>query len=114
MTKIVDVDVQTRRADPMEAEIVVSVTAVGTTPSSEVRGRCVGPKCPGRTTVEVAYPLRRVPGQGLTARVVIPEPSLWSESQPAVYDIIVELWQEGTCIDQHALAGYRVVSPRRR
>jgi hypothetical protein len=63
----------------------------------QVRGRLMGPICAGRSTVEVAYPLRPLPDllegdAGLTARTIIPEPSLWDIENPFCYGGPVELW----------------------
>ena len=96
--RIVRVEVTTRRLSPVEAELWVAVEAEALTPATDVRGRLVGPRCAGVTTVEVAYPLRPLPRppEGLpplTRRVVIPEPSLWEEKTPFVYRAFIELWE---------------------
>jgi hypothetical protein len=71
------------------------------TPATELRGRLMGPRCPGVSTIEIAYPLRPLSAEGntLTARVLIPEPNLWTEATPFVYEGPVELWQDGQCCD---------------
>ena len=94
-----------RRLSPAEAEIWVVIEAEEVTPATEVRGRLIGPRCPGVTTVEVAYPLRPLPRHPdglppLTRRVVIPDPSLWEPQRPFVYRAVVELWQDGARCDQ--------------
>ncbi len=67
----------------------------------ELRGRLMGPRCSQFTTVEVAYPLRPLPGNRLPhettviGRVVIPEPSLWDPTTPCLYEGPIELWNEG-------------------
>jgi hypothetical protein len=35
----------------------------------------------------------------LAAQVLIPEPNLWTEATPFVYDGTVELWQDGQRCD---------------
>jgi hypothetical protein len=65
--------------------------------SLQVRGRLMGPRCAGRSTIEVAYPLRPLPDllegdAGLTSRTIIPEPSLWDADNPFCYGGPVELW----------------------
>jgi len=70
-----------------------------------VRGRLVGPRCAGVSTIEVAYPLQPLPRQLegvplLSRRVVIPEPSLWEAKRPYVYRAIVELSEAGEVCDR--------------
>jgi hypothetical protein len=110
--RILDLQVQTHRLTPMEAELWILVRAETLTPTTELRGRFVGPKCPGVTTVEVAYPLsfNADTGEGLLGRVVIPEPNRWEEQCPFVYDGVVELWQDGQCRDVRQLRGYKLLA----
>jgi hypothetical protein len=89
---------------PAEVEVWIVIDAEEVTPTTEVRGKLVGPRCMNLTTVEVAYPLRpfsrhpdRMPP--LTRRVIIPEPSLWEPQHRMVYSVSVELWQDGRCCD---------------
>jgi hypothetical protein len=114
--RILDVQVQTQRLTPMEAELCILVRAETMTPATELRGRFVGPKCPGVTTVEVAYPLRPFADlrEGLMARVVIPEPNRWEEQCPFVYDGVVELWQDGQCCDVRHVWGYKLLAVKDR
>jgi hypothetical protein len=112
--RILNVELHTRRADVAEAEVWVSAVAERLTPTTELRGRLVGPKCPGVTTVEVAYALRPFPHPpaelaGLVGRVVIPEPNLWEPERPFVYDGVIELWQDGERCDVRQVPGYRLV-----
>lgn len=92
---------QVRRLSAVEAEVWLHVEVDRATPASELRGRLHGPRCPDVTTVEVAYTLQPLAqaGNTLTARVVIPEPNLWTEKMPFVYEGAVELWEEGCCHD---------------
>jgi hypothetical protein len=110
--RILDVQVEDRSLDPVSAEVRVLVRPEQLTPTTEVRGRLVGPSCPYATTVEVAYPLRPlrqdVPALALGAcvpgtvalRVAIPEASLWDTQSPYLYAGPVELWQDGQRCDR--------------
>lgn len=101
--------VEVRRATPAEAEVWVVAEPEEVTPATELRGRLVGPRLPGRTTVEVPYPFRPAPGAAgsprtLAVRVVIPEPNLWTEAAPFVYEGPLELWQDGRRCDAVAVS----------
>jgi hypothetical protein len=108
--RILQVTVQDRSVVPAAAELAVTVVPERLTPTTEVRGRLMGPRCPYANTVEVAYALRRLPpsrvGQlssaadGITRRVVIPEASLWEPESPFLYEGPVELWQDGQRCDR--------------
>jgi hypothetical protein len=116
--RILNVELRTRRADVAEAEVWVSATAERLSATTELRGRLVGPKCPGVTTVEVAYVLRPFPHPpaelaGLVGRVVIPEPNLWEAVRPFVYDGVIELWQDGERCDVRHVPGYRLLTVSR-
>src|SRR5438105_5047045 len=109
---ITAVHVIDRVLDPMQAELWVRVEVAHRSPATDVRGRFVGPRCPGATTVEVAYPLRPLRGEGepdnvLLRRVIIPEPSFWDTESPFTYEAIVELWEGAQLVDErrfpHAL-----------
>lgn len=96
------------RLSAAEAEVWVLVVADEVTPTTEVRGRLVGPRCPGTTTIEVAYPLQPFPRRPddvppLSRCVSIPDPSLWEPSRPFVYQAIVELWQDGQMCERREL-----------
>jgi hypothetical protein len=105
LNRILQVQVRERSLDPAQAELQITASAEHVTPTTELRGRLAGPRCLYAATVEVGYPLRpfsrrseRI--EGLTARVVIPEPSLWEPQCPFVYQGTVELWQDGQRCDQ--------------
>jgi beta-galactosidase/beta-glucuronidase len=103
--KLCQVSAQVRRLSAAEAEVWLLVDAEHVSPTTDVRGRLVGPRCPGVSTIEVAYPLRPFATQPvgvppLSRRVVIPEPSLWEPQQPYVYRAVVELWEDGRPCDQ--------------
>ncbi len=94
---------------PAEAEVWVMLHLDHLTPTTEVRGRLMGPTCRYASTVEVAYALRPLPksqkppaseGPARTLRVVIPEPSLWDPISPFLYHGPVELWEDGTRVEQ--------------
>jgi hypothetical protein len=98
-----DVEVCDRSLSPAQAEVHVLLTPDQRSPTTEVRGRLMGPSCPFSNTVEVAYPLRPLPdaeGGALACRVIIPEPSLWEPESPFLYRGPVELWQDGARQDR--------------
>ena len=97
-------EVQELRLTAAEAVVWLQDVPERRSETTEVRGRFVGPRCSGRSTVEVAYPLRPVPGGArgsgdLAMRVVIPEPSFWASQSPYQYEGTVELWDEGKRCD---------------
>ncbi len=103
--RILHVRVHDHSLDPAQAELWISATAEHVAPTTELRGRLMGPRCAYAATVEVAYPfrllLRRPEGLAdLAVRAVIPEPSLWEPACPFVYQGTVELWEDGTRRDQ--------------
>ena len=88
------------------------------------RGRLVGPRSVYARTLEVAYPLRalfpspptplpRSGGEGSpeslpACRVVIPEPTFWDPETPFLYEVRVELWEDGQLVDRaEAVHGLR-------
>jgi hypothetical protein len=115
------VDVRQRLMDLTEPEIWVTVRPERVTPTTEIVGRLVGPRCRFATTVEVAYPLRPfarptdVPSAAtelaeLPRRVVIPEASYWEPESPFLYEGAVELWENGKAVDRHELrVGLRTI-----
>ena len=92
--------VEIHRLSPAEADVWIRAELDWVTPGTELRGRLVGPRCPGVTTLEVPYLLRPPRqadvdlGNTLIARAVIPEPNLWTEETPFVYEGSLELWQD--------------------
>lgn len=97
---------EVRRLSAVEAEVWLHIEVDQATPAMELRGRLHGPRCPGVTTVEVAYPLRSLAQNGntFTARVLIPEPNLWTERMPFVYEGTVELWEADRCHDRESVS----------
>jgi hypothetical protein len=109
------IEVRNHILNPAEAEIWMMVQPIHPLAGGELRGRLVGPRCPYATTVEVAYPVRPLPGQlakagDLTARVLIPEPSFWDPEAPFLYQGSVELWKDGKrCFEAEISHGLRVL-----
>lgn len=111
--------VRTVQLDPVQAEIGITVVPEQMTPTTEVRGRLMGPRCPYAATVEVAYPLLPLaPGQkpmqpdGISQRAIIPEASLWEPQCPFLYEGPLELWQGGQRCDRamvrHGLRSFQM------
>jgi hypothetical protein len=102
--RILDVSAWPLRLTPTEAELIVNVAIDAPTEAVEVHGRIMGPQCLYSTTVEVAYPLRRLPPEpgklARRARVMIPEPSWWDPVSPLLYRGPVELWEGSDRRDQ--------------
>jgi hypothetical protein len=106
MTPTLDrVEILTTRFDPADVELTVTAALDGPPAGSELRGRLMGPRCLGRETVEVAYPLRPLPADGdvLRARVIIPEAGLWEPASPFLYEGPVELWQGGQLLGRRTV-----------
>jgi hypothetical protein len=98
--RILDVEIRDGAIAPPAAEVWVRAHVPEVTPTTELRGRLVGPRCCFASTVEVAYPLRPLPAapEGFAppfGRVVIPEASLWDPQSPFLYEGPIELWQDG-------------------
>jgi hypothetical protein len=105
MSHIRSLTVEPVRVNPAEAVVAVRVELTEPAEAVEVRGRLVGPKCEGVTTVEVAYPLRPAPEtDGATLRAVIPEPNLWSPTAPFRYDGRVDVWAGGRPVEVREFA----------
>jgi hypothetical protein len=97
---ISEVRYEVRALSPAEATIWFTVVAEHMTSTTEVRGRVVGPRCSSRTTIEISYPLQRIPyaPEGtppLAIRAIIPDPACWEPDAPFLYHADVELWQDG-------------------
>ena len=96
MSHIRNLSVEPLRVSPAEAVLRVRVELDGPADGVELRGVLVGPRCPGVSTVEIAYPLRPADGDSpLSLTAVIPEPNLWSAAAPFRYDGRVEVWAGG-------------------
>lgn len=110
------VEIRQRLVDLTEPEVWVTVEPERVTPTTEVVGRLMGPRCRFSNTVEVAYPLRpfqRAPEglDGLPRRVVIPEASLWEPESPFLYQGPLELWEGGAPSDRTQISiGLRTIT----
>jgi hypothetical protein len=113
--ELLSVEVQNHRLSPAEAEVRVAVALRGVMHGAELRGRLVGPRCEYATTVEVAYPFRRVPLPDpnlVCVRAIIPEPSLWEPECPFLYQGPVELWGNGGPARMWQIShGFRAITP---
>src|SRR5215471_1330565 len=97
------VETLTTRYDPAETEITITIVVDDPDTSGlELKGRLVGPSTPLAETIEVAYPLKMSASeQGLLrARVMLPDPCMWSPEAPFLYRGPVELWQHGQLREQ--------------
>lgn len=97
MTNLIrDVYVVNHRLDPHETELRVHVEVETLTPTTEIKGKLLGPRSAYASTVEIAYPLREVRRDDhIEMRVVIPEACWWEPKTPFLYQGAVELWQDG-------------------
>jgi hypothetical protein len=105
--RIRTVTVRPIRLTPTEAVFAVKIETDASAGDAEVHGRLTGPRCKYSTTIDVAYPIRRLPGSsgGLIGRVIIPEPSWWDPESPFLYSGLVELWHSGQTIDAVRVRG---------
>ena len=89
------------RADTAVAQFMVRVVLDAPIVECEIKGRVVGPRCKGITTVEIALPLVPVKSSETTVdfKGVIPEPNLWTPEAHFVYELTVEVWVGGRQID---------------
>jgi hypothetical protein len=85
--------VRVHRLDPTLAELHIEFANLPA--DVEVRGRLMGPRCPGASTIEVAYYLQQERGSSSVFSVRIPEPLLWSADNPCVYEGPVEFVRNG-------------------
>lgn len=88
---------------PAEAEL--SVTWVPDDPAStgwELRGRLTGPRHAFRETIQIPYPLRPQPrtSEPVRARIVIPDPLMWTPADPYLYAGPIEIWRDGTAVER--------------
>jgi hypothetical protein len=89
--------------DPTRAD--VRIVFDNLPPDVEVRGRLMGPRCPGVSTVEVAYWLRPLDGIAVGSyQVLIPEPNYWTPAHPFRYEGPVEFWRKGELVGQVTIA----------
>lgn len=102
--RICNTALEVRKLSHVEAEVWVRVEVTVVSPTTELRGKLHGPRCPGMSTVEIAYPFqlmaRDTPSGTVLARTLIDEPNLWTEKTPFVYEGAVELWEDGQLCDR--------------
>jgi glycosyl hydrolase family 2 len=109
------VQVRVHSINPAKAEMWITVLPHWETPTIELRGKVTGPRNQFASTVEIAYPLRRIPKPpadipGITASAIIPDPCLWEPEKPFLYQGSVELWDDGKLQDSvHVQHGLRTV-----
>ncbi|MBI3410169.1 MAG: hypothetical protein HY040_17640 [Planctomycetes bacterium] len=94
--------VEIRHLDPVRAELVFSFDPEHLVANLEIRGRVIGPRCPGVSTVEVAYPARPADENVGAFHVTVPEPSMWEPECPFLYEAIFEFWRWGSCVGKTA------------
>jgi hypothetical protein len=99
--KIVAVRMEPVRCTQAAAEILFHVELSGPAGGCEVRGRAVGPRCKGISTVEVAYPFAVAEARDnvVSLRCVIPEPNLWTREAPFGYATSIEARVGGELTD---------------
>jgi hypothetical protein len=86
--------VRVHRLNAVLAEVRIEFPALPA--DVEVRGRLMGPRCPGINTVEVAYSLRLVPDMAPRIfQVIIPEPTCWTPERPYRYEGPVDFYRGG-------------------
>src|SRR5262245_17540929 len=103
-TRIREVTIRPTRLTPAEAELSVEMRFAFPKPTTELRGRLMGPSCRYSKTIEVAYPVRMTSRSEsgppiLHARVVIPEPSWWDTESPFTYQGPIELWEDARRVE---------------
>jgi hypothetical protein len=99
--KITSLTAEIVRANTTVAQFLVHVVLDGPVSECAIKGRLLGPRCPGITTVEIAYPLVQIESCGMTAKFigVIPEPNLWTPEAPFVYELTVQVRDAGKLTD---------------
>ena len=99
--KIVSLNFEVIRATPAVAEFVVRIELDSPAVGYEVKGRAIGPRCEGISTVEVVYPMTVAIASDTTValRCGIPEPNLWRPEARFTYAVSVELRLNGEQID---------------
>jgi hypothetical protein len=110
--RIVKVDVQVRRFDPVEAELIAVVGCARVTDGTQVKGQLTGPRCPYASTVEIAYRWRELERTHDTIglRVIVPEPSPWDTEGPFLYEGTLELLEgDKRCDEATIRQGIRTV-----
>lgn len=90
---------------PAEAEITFVTVPDEPGAGWDLRGRVTGPTSAYGETIEVAYPLKPLPGEGDTvrAKVFIPEPTSWTPATPFLYHAHLELTRGGEVVERATL-----------
>ena len=92
--------VRVHRLDPTLAELRIEFADL---PSDvQVVGRLMGPRCQGASTIEIAYPLRKLTHP--VYAVLIPEPIYWDAERQCVYEGPVEFRRDGVSLGKIALS----------
>jgi beta-galactosidase/beta-glucuronidase len=97
-SRIRELTIQPVRLTPTEAELAVEMRCPQPIPTTELRGRLMGPSCLYSTTVEVSHPIRSAGRHEhgspvFRGRILIPEPAWWDPDSPFLYHGPVELWE---------------------
>jgi beta-galactosidase/beta-glucuronidase len=93
-----DITVAPVRLTPAEAVLAIELQCAALQPTTEIRGRLMGPNCLYSTTIEVAHPLHMTDRERghppkVRGRIVIPEPAWWDCESPFLYHGPIELWE---------------------
>ena len=88
------------RLDPTLAELHIEFADLPA--DVEVRGRLMGPRCQGASTIEIAYPLRKL--TPTVYAVLIPEPIYWDAERQCVYEGPVEVRRDGQPVGRITLS----------
>jgi len=93
-------EVLIHRLDAGLAELHVIIRGLPDDPIRIIRGRFLGPRCPGKDTIEQAFPLKLISTtpEAITGRVLIPEPNYAVESQPFAYHGRIECLHGGVIV----------------
>jgi hypothetical protein len=100
--RIEELVVEQTRITSAEAVLTVTARLSGPAAGLELRGRLTGPYHNDRHTIAVAYPLQPARSEESTAsaRIVVPEPNVWTPAAPFRYDGIAELLAAGAVVDR--------------
>jgi hypothetical protein len=88
------------RLDPTMAELRIEFANLP--PDVDACGRLMGPRCKDSSTIEVAYPLRKLSHP--VYRVLIPEPIFWCAERQCVYEGPVEFRRDGQPVGKITLS----------
>lgn len=101
-------------ASQAEARVYACLPSSGLPPGCELSGCVVGPTCEYAHTLPARVPFAaRQGGQWLLAEAIVPDPCFWSDELPFLYQVKVELLQDGVVLDHaQSCLGIRPVGPR--